>query len=200
MLLPRRSPVGTNARLPAPLPHHDPAIHRCHPPPRQGGDLRAALSGDAADSLSWRRHGKQVAVDIAAGIAYLHSHNVMHRWGMLEWGQALRDSWPSGHRCWATRVEAHLPGTAAGSHVLAHACRPPPRCTCCPARTHCPARSVIVSLSLKQGPQVQKRAADRIASPRASRQGWRRGCRRAALGHTDVRCAVHAVVAMGAWL
>lgn len=58
------------------------------PPPRQGGDLRAALSGDAADSLSWRRHGKQVAVDIAAGIAYLHSHNVMHRWAGWSGGRA----------------------------------------------------------------------------------------------------------------
>ncbi|PRW50855.1 serine threonine- kinase isoform A [Chlorella sorokiniana] len=45
----------------------------------QGGDLRAALSGERALELSWRRRGRQVALDIAAGLAHLHASNVMHR-------------------------------------------------------------------------------------------------------------------------
>ncbi len=52
-----------------PHPHHQP----------QGGDLRAALSGDRGEQLSWRRRGRQVALDIAAGLAHLHASNVMHR-------------------------------------------------------------------------------------------------------------------------
>lgn len=45
----------------------------------QGGDLRAALSADAAGELAWPRRGRQLALDIAAGVAWLHEHGVMHR-------------------------------------------------------------------------------------------------------------------------
>ena len=41
-----------------------------------GGDLRAALDKDARRVLVWGRKGQQVALDIARGIHFLHSHDV----------------------------------------------------------------------------------------------------------------------------
>jgi hypothetical protein len=41
-----------------------------------GGDLRAALDKDARRELVWGRKGQQVALDIARGIHFLHSHDV----------------------------------------------------------------------------------------------------------------------------
>lgn len=41
-----------------------------------GGDLRAALDKDGRRDLVWDRKGQQVALDIARGIHFLHSHDV----------------------------------------------------------------------------------------------------------------------------
>ena len=46
---------------------------------RQGGDLRQALSADNDNQLNWWNGGKQIALDIAKGLAFLHSRNVIHR-------------------------------------------------------------------------------------------------------------------------
>ncbi|PSC70996.1 serine threonine-kinase [Micractinium conductrix] len=43
----------------------------------EGGDLRAALSSDTPPV--WNAGGRQIALDIAAGLAWLHSQNVTHR-------------------------------------------------------------------------------------------------------------------------
>ena len=45
----------------------------------QGGDLREALSRDAAGELQWQRGGKGIALDIARGLICLHANNVIHR-------------------------------------------------------------------------------------------------------------------------
>ena len=45
----------------------------------QGGDLRKALRGDKGTRLDWWNGGKQVAIDIARGLAFLHANNVIHR-------------------------------------------------------------------------------------------------------------------------
>ena len=45
----------------------------------QGGDLAGALASDAAGELSWGRRGKDIALGIAEGLAYLHANNVTHR-------------------------------------------------------------------------------------------------------------------------
>ena len=70
--------------------------------PLQGGDLRAALSGERAEALSWRRHGRQVALDIAAGLAHLHAHNVMHR-DLKSKNVRGRGGWAIGTRYSCTR-------------------------------------------------------------------------------------------------
>ena len=49
-----------------------------------GGDLRAALDKDARRELVWGRKGQQVALDIARGIHFLHSHDVRDRFFFLE--------------------------------------------------------------------------------------------------------------------
>jgi serine/threonine protein kinase len=41
--------------------------------------LRQALSADNDSQLNWWNGGKQIAVDIAKGLAFLHSRNVIHR-------------------------------------------------------------------------------------------------------------------------
>ena len=45
----------------------------------QGGDLRRALRGDKGQRLDWWNGGKQVAIDFARGLAFLHANNVIHR-------------------------------------------------------------------------------------------------------------------------
>ena len=44
----------------------------------EGGDLRAALTRDEAGELAWHKRGRQIALDIARGLHFLHSHDVMH--------------------------------------------------------------------------------------------------------------------------
>ncbi len=41
-----------------------------------GGDLRGALDKDARRDLVWERKGRKVALDIARGLHFLHSHDV----------------------------------------------------------------------------------------------------------------------------
>ena len=42
----------------------------------QGGDLRAALSSDVTGELRWYNRGQHIALDVARGLHYLHSHDV----------------------------------------------------------------------------------------------------------------------------
>ena len=44
----------------------------------EGGDLRAALTRDEDGALAWNKRGRQIALDIARGLHFLHSHDVMH--------------------------------------------------------------------------------------------------------------------------
>ena len=44
-----------------------------------GGDLRAALDKDGRRELVWDRRGQSVALDIARGLHFLHSHGVSTR-------------------------------------------------------------------------------------------------------------------------
>ena len=44
----------------------------------EGGDLRAALTRDEVGELAWNKRGRQIALDIARGLHFLHSHDVMH--------------------------------------------------------------------------------------------------------------------------
>jgi hypothetical protein len=43
----------------------------------EGGDLRTALT-QAPEELAWASKGKQIAMDIARGLVYLHSQKVVH--------------------------------------------------------------------------------------------------------------------------
>ena len=47
--------------------------------PAQGGDLRRAIRGEKGQRLDWWGGGKQVAIDTARGLAFLHANNVIHR-------------------------------------------------------------------------------------------------------------------------
>ena len=44
--------------------------------PLQGGDLRAALNDDPHGEMRWYERGKSIALDIARGLHFLHSHDV----------------------------------------------------------------------------------------------------------------------------
>ena len=44
----------------------------------QGGDLRKALTMDGPDRVTWWKKGKQIACDVARGLAFLHSNKVIH--------------------------------------------------------------------------------------------------------------------------
>ena len=46
---------------------------------RQGGDLMTALGSDKGRQMGWYNKGKSIAVDIARGLAFLHSSRVIHR-------------------------------------------------------------------------------------------------------------------------
>ena len=46
---------------------------------RQGGDLMTALGMDKGRQMGWYNKGKNIAVDIARGLAFLHSSRVIHR-------------------------------------------------------------------------------------------------------------------------
>jgi hypothetical protein len=50
-----------------------PALHL------QGGDLRHALAADDDDEFRWDCRGREVAIDIARGLHFLHSAGVVHR-------------------------------------------------------------------------------------------------------------------------
>lgn len=43
----------------------------------QGGDLRTLLSSEEAPQ--WSTGGRQIALDIAEGLVFLHARNVTHR-------------------------------------------------------------------------------------------------------------------------
>ena len=45
----------------------------------QGGDLRVAIHSDSARKLGWYGLGRSIALDVARGIAFLHSRKVIHR-------------------------------------------------------------------------------------------------------------------------
>lgn len=45
----------------------------------QGGDLLTALAEDHAGRLGWYRQGRGIAMDVAKGVASLHSHKITHR-------------------------------------------------------------------------------------------------------------------------
>ena len=42
----------------------------------EGGDLSEAIKHDAAGDLTWYNKGQRIALDIARGLHYLHSHDV----------------------------------------------------------------------------------------------------------------------------
>lgn len=45
----------------------------------EGGDLRTALDRDTTGRFRWWQQGKSIAVDVARGVAFLHSSGVIHR-------------------------------------------------------------------------------------------------------------------------
>jgi len=42
----------------------------------EGGDLSEAIKHDAEGELTWYNKGQRIALDIARGLHYLHSHDV----------------------------------------------------------------------------------------------------------------------------
>ena len=42
----------------------------------EGGDLSEAIKHDAAGDLTWYNKGQRIALDVARGLHYLHSHDV----------------------------------------------------------------------------------------------------------------------------
>ena len=49
----------------------------------QGGNLQQALSNNAAGELDWHRRGRNIALDIARGLTFLHATGVVHRYSPL---------------------------------------------------------------------------------------------------------------------
>ena len=45
----------------------------------QGGDLRNALTSEGEERVTWWNKGKQIACDVARGLAFLHSNKIIHR-------------------------------------------------------------------------------------------------------------------------
>ena len=66
---PRSNRAAAHSLTVAPTPLGDPAP--------QGGDLRTVLCGHAPPE--WATSGRQIALDIAEALVFLHSHNVTHR-------------------------------------------------------------------------------------------------------------------------
>lgn len=132
-------------------------------PHGQGGDLRSALSGDVPPA--WHPAGRQIALDIAAALVYLHAQSVTHRCG----GRAAAEG-----RGGARRRRRHVCCWKRGPYNAATWLGGCGACVPAPPRHHRPPAAPA-----PQGPQVQKRAAD---------QGWAgqgggRGHCRAALAH-----------------
>lgn len=78
----------------------------------QGGDLRTALSGSKPPR--WGAGGRQIAIDIAAGLVCLHAHNVTHRW-------VWRSAWGGLALCPAHRLQT---ASRLHMHPLASSSRP----------------------------------------------------------------------------
>jgi len=55
----------------------------------QGGDLRKALTSEGSDRVTWWNKGKQIACDVARGLAFLHSNKVIHREQWPSWKSSL---------------------------------------------------------------------------------------------------------------
>ena len=49
----------------------------------QGGDLRQAFARDELDEYAWHDRGRQIALDIARGLHFLHMSGVIHRCWLL---------------------------------------------------------------------------------------------------------------------
>ena len=56
-------------------------------PPQQGGDLRTLLSSEEAPQ--WASGGRQIALDIAEGLVFLHACNITHRCAAAAVGRGL---------------------------------------------------------------------------------------------------------------
>ena len=48
----------------------------------EAGDLRRALWEDEGNDFAWHQRGQHVALDIAQGLAFLHSSGVIHRYSV----------------------------------------------------------------------------------------------------------------------
>ena len=76
-------PISLTPGLPDPTPSLIPKTN-LDPPlgPSQvlelmeGGDLSEAIKHDAEGELTWYNKGQRIALDIARGLLYLHSHDV----------------------------------------------------------------------------------------------------------------------------
>ena len=58
----------------------------------QGGDLRQAFARDELDEYAWHDRGRQIALDIARGLHFLHTSGVIHRC-LLVCSNAVYGSW-----------------------------------------------------------------------------------------------------------
>ena len=64
----------------------------------QGGDLKQALINDETGLFEWGRKGKTVALDIARGLHFLHSCDVIHRCSLSNIPDAKTGSSPPSRR------------------------------------------------------------------------------------------------------
>jgi Protein kinase domain len=61
------------------LSHRNQPVEVCGECGLQGGDLRSLLLREKPAPLTWWNGGKQVAMDVARGLVFLHTHKVVHR-------------------------------------------------------------------------------------------------------------------------